>query len=1109
MKALPIILLAATLLFSAQTTFTVKEWMGVTRSHEAISGGIAFPKGAAPSISQLALFQGATEVPAQFQLLVPHTDGSVEWVLVDFTGDFTANEEKNYTLKVQAPTATPAQTVTVSRNNSVITINNGVIAASFDTVDFKGIESLVYNSKSMISGAGGLSVHDIVKGAPDTNGTVIRAGMVYSGPLRVTYRVEGEFYRGAVGGLGYSYMITLYAGSSKVIIDASIRNSINATAGRTAKIERAFASFKLGFDPSASISYDTIAGHRAGNYGWPNDTVRSTRAYEDNTGMGLVVTERWTGGSYDNFLSRTLRNGRSVEVDMIMPSTDASRYLTNYMVDTTTGNNPYVYCLPDMAHKNSRIVLECYSGALSSSGLREKMLSAKHRLVPRQAPADVSASGGLSLGKFGTLEDEVASHARWGWTAGNPVRIPYGPSANEATTQLVPATRPDACPSLDIGVHYDQECDYLQSWLLQWVRYGNRGFFDEGEASAYFYTAYWTYRTTDFEYDGQNAPQGWINSVRTTDQLGFDDVENREDIMGRPASAAGCHFFAIGLTDYYCLTGDPEALEACKDLYEAPKVYLLRWGGGSSGPVDSNNSFVDLSDRTTNRLLGYAIRMYDLTKDPAILPPIRNVVRAAMKSHYRDPYFWLKKPFYENPAHAVPFGQYKVSDSVRTYLRANRLAIQYVPYQPYSMMDSVSGETWTIYSSPYWMGSWLQDILENWLIIFPDDDDVRDELVGLANYYSQVMSGYCGLGTYSNVISDFPRKGMYSAGFYPDMDTLHFYKWESAHAACKQQPRGSFTRYHGTWDEALRPAAEVGGFRHTGHTYFLRQAEHSWSYTSIPYSALPPYAGAPLPENQPGMFARVGTGNWYGFERSDQLTKVVPLFYEAVHHTDTIPPEAVTDLSVSRLSGNAGLSFHWTAPAGDAVSYQLKVCKDKPLADYPDINYMDIDTTVIPWWYGKNVEGEPVPAGAGTPEGFDAAGTYSEDSVYYAAVCSRDSMSNLSRLSNIVRIDNTISIEKARGRGEVFGLACFPNPFNPAVCLKARVPSDYRKVVSIRIYNAAGRLVHSMDGSAKNGLFSVNWMAKDNAGRSLASGVYAVRMAAGGRELKQKVILIR
>jgi len=49
--------------------------------------------------------------------------------------------------------------------------------------------------------------------------------------------------------------------------------------------------------------------------------------------------------------------------------------------------------------------------------------------------------------------------------------------------------------------------------------------------------------------------------------------------------------------------------------------------------------------------------------------------------------------------------------------------------------------------------------------------------------------------------------------------------------------------------------------------------------------------------------------------KNDGLINSEDLFYEAVHHGDTVAPEAVSDLVVGRNGDKTGLIFAWTAPA--------------------------------------------------------------------------------------------------------------------------------------------------------------------------------------------------
>jgi hypothetical protein len=296
-------------------------------------------------------------------------------------------------------------------------------------------------------------------------------------------------------------------------------------------------------------------------------------------------------------------------------------------------------------------------------------------------------------------------------------------------------------------------------------------------------------------------------------------------------------------------------------------------------------------------------------------------------------------------------------------------------------------------------------------------------------------------------------------------------------------------------------AVQAAGFRHTGFTYFLKQAEHIWGWVSGNYPV-------PGPVNEPGSYAIIDQWEFY---HNDRVTKVVPFMYEEIYHTDTLPPAAVTNLYVGRTTAPAGLVFSWTAPSGGAVSYQMKYFKGKPLSDYPDFDYAHFDTTKVPWWYAVNVNGEPTPSAAGTPDAFALPGSFPTDSVYYFALCSRDAAGNLSRLSNLVQVDAStpVSTEEDPAEAARFSLDPYPNPFNPAVVLIAYVPAKLKGNVIFRIYNAAGRLVKSFERAAANGKCFTLWPAMDDHGKSVASGVYVVRMTAGNRQIEKKIVLAR
>jgi hypothetical protein len=83
-----------------------------------------------------------------------------------------------------------------------------------------------------------------------------------------------------------------------------------------------------------------------------------------------------------------------------------------------------------------------------------------------------------------------------------------------------------------------------------------------------------------------------------------------------------------------------------------------------------------------------------------------------------------------------------------------------------------------------------------------------------------------------------------------------------------------------------------------------------------------------------------------------------------------------------------------------------------------------------------------------------------------------------------------------------------PNPFNPQTVIPFEVPAPTR--VTVRVFDVRGRLVRTLqDGVVPAGSASVRWDGRDGRGQPVASGVYFVRMTAGGFSAARKVTLIQ
>jgi len=83
-----------------------------------------------------------------------------------------------------------------------------------------------------------------------------------------------------------------------------------------------------------------------------------------------------------------------------------------------------------------------------------------------------------------------------------------------------------------------------------------------------------------------------------------------------------------------------------------------------------------------------------------------------------------------------------------------------------------------------------------------------------------------------------------------------------------------------------------------------------------------------------------------------------------------------------------------------------------------------------------------------------------------------------------------------------------PNPFNPRTVIPFQVAEA--GPVTLSVYDVSGRLVRTLaNENFARGAHQVTWDGTTESGRSAASGVYIVRLAAEGRSLVRRMVLAR
>ena len=88
-------------------------------------------------------------------------------------------------------------------------------------------------------------------------------------------------------------------------------------------------------------------------------------------------------------------------------------------------------------------------------------------------------------------------------------------------------------------------------------------------------------------------------------------------------------------------------------------------------------------------------------------------------------------------------------------------------------------------------------------------------------------------------------------------------------------------------------------------------------------------------------------------------------------------------------------------------------------------------------------------------------------------------------------------------------VAAYPNPFNPGTTIRFDLPEAAR--ATLRVFDARGRRVRTLLQGAPRppGEQEIFWNGRDDAGRTLPSGVYLCRVEAAGREAGLRLVMLK
>ncbi|MDD4891969.1 MAG: hypothetical protein PHU85_18775, partial [Phycisphaerae bacterium] len=587
--------LAASSLALADVPLTVTDGVGVARKAEPVSTGVCFKAGQVKDAASLSLVdKSGRPVPAQFLPLVRLEDGSIQWALLDFQADCPANGSGEFLVK-DGKSAAPAQPVKVAEAGGIYTFTTGefefVVDASKPT--FELLSNVKVAGKAVAGGAGAeaMTCRDALDGNKLYHaGKPTKAEFDWQGPMRTTLMLEGPYVDDAgAEWLGYRVRVTAFAGSKLIRVEHELRNSCPKEV-RTVKVKDAYLRLAMPGAADASSAKDFLAGgelfvkHRLLS-GYFSPGLHDLAVKDKKLVLGVVP-------SYDGGYEPRLHKGYNNQ------DKDKAGKLADYNPGDTGS-----WWLVDCAYKVDEYWLAFDGGDENrAKGLDSRL----YALAPATYYSDCEA---LGFGRFGTLDDEAATYAAWGWKNGDAKK------AALLKNEWIKA-RPGYHVASDLA-HDETETDDAEGCLLMALRTGGRGYFDAGHAWARYYTNNFVWRT---DYPADTA-RGKGRALKVVGK-DFDDIV-AYGMSYNNGRTCGCHFYGGGAMDYYVLTGDKSLLLGAIDLTE----YTDKWDKNMPG----KSSVGGYGTRGFGRQFLAAIRFYEITRTPAAKKHMDQMAQLAIK----------------------------------------------------------------------------------------------------------------------------------------------------------------------------------------------------------------------------------------------------------------------------------------------------------------------------------------------------------------------------------------------------------------------------------------------------------------------------------------------
>ncbi len=983
--------------------FSVTETTGVARTGEPISGGLPLPKGtvSADDAFELARSDG-TPLPCQVLPLVVDADGKLQWVLVDFQDAIGAGETKSYVLRTGRSALSPTVPLTVTKRNGAVVVDTGVITFAVSTAAPFGLFQWVkVGDATVVTGGrvsyvqmqGRSSWNDASPWRPQTlyaapPGDV---NVCYNGPLRVTIEVTGSFQNDPLKAQ-YKAWITAWAGKSRVQVTYKLCNS-NPDRYTALLVNRSQLTIELSGAPrrvtvgaekpiaitDADRPAYLVQGLLGQDYYQEITVAARAGAGERRLWTGQYAAGGWIAADTSatvfvcdktfatNPARRLAVDGRRLLLDGITTRFEGVPD-RKFKKDRTIGlpwKPAEGFWLFDASHHSSEYLFD-FRAPRGGDAL-DRLATASRRPLWALAPGSYySRCEAFGIGRFGTLADERACYDTWGWR--------YQENHLPAEPTPVPGhfvAREDN--------HYESEADSVEGLLLMYVRTGQRGWFDLAEAWARYHKDLQTWRTDGWRWkDGaiwfpSGGPQG-TRMVRSDWNFAWGpswgtraESPDCQDLWIHARSkSCYCHFYGAGLADYYCLTGDRDALAAALDNVEQKDSEFRRHHAFQPGTS------------AVGSIRGFGRGFYVIARVNQIVP---NDTFVTDLSHLCARTLWESPILDDRGFHPSRVGggfggmpAKNIGPRMKQWMADRGITVA----TEGDTVDTLTkgDKTWKVRCfGGTWQHVYIQNAADLYARTF-HDENMMDFAVAFAELSARSMLSPKCHQTWYYTYFDVPDLGMvWDPWAFEHTDTTDG-------EGCVHS--GWYTRFY------LHACAL--GYAWTGEPRFLDRAKEFWYYGSKRQYRTKHLTGGP---NEVAMFAQ------HRPPKDDQVLSVSRLFFDAAHRrTDGEPPEAIRDLRARLNDETATISF--TSPhdrgGGAVVRYQVK-CASVPIVAYGEFDYARDRGPRCVWWRAVNCTGEPRPQQAGMKESFLVAGVPA--GAQFFAVRSFDGAGNRSALGTV------------------------------------------------------------------------------------------------------------